>query len=552
MEDLPVDASTVTPTAAHVPGDPAPAPAQRPRLRLAAPPPPDDLLAELTDLESTTPVDAAAQAIRVRAVFERARSAGLDHEAGRAELLLADLDYRGEDVAAAAATARTVLAAADRTGDDLLAARAQHVLAWCLDRLGALGEAYAHAVEAVRLLPDGAPEHLRITHLGALAVMGGQQSGDDGWVATFEQVLASADAHGHPDLVMIVLNNFAWLHDHHGNPAAALPLVRRMQDLTDRRGTVLNSTELDTVAAVLLHCGDVAGAEVVARAALSPEVPDVEPRGRPEALLTLARVRHARGGPAGALELVARAEALAVERDLPEVVAAATDQRSALLAELGDFRGAYLALATCHETWKRVRDQRAEDRASALHAAFETDRVRRRSDAFEELAERDALTGLYNRRHLDRVLPGLLAADRTVRGPVSLAIVDVDHFKRINDTRSHQAGDTVLAGLGRLLAGRFGDTVVVARLGGEEFLLVMVGTREDAALAVCESVRRMVLGHDWSEATGDLLVTVSIGCTTVTGSATPSDALHLADRALYDAKHAGRNRVRAAAAPPPG
>ena len=504
----------------------------------------DRLAVELAKLEAACPADPVGMAARARSVLERARAADLAHEAGRARIVLADLGYRGDDVRSAAASARQVLAEAHDAGDDLLAARAEVVLAWCLNRLGALGESLGHAVTAVRLLPESAPGHLRVLHTMALALFSSMQATDDAYLAAFDDVTADVEGLDHPDLLVLVLNNYAWIHHLRGRSQEALSVVERIQRLYRDRGVPRTSTVLDTVATVLLECGQLAAAEQVARATVDGSVAEIEARGRPEALLTLARIEALRGRTGSALEHADAADALARQRGLPEVVAAAGDRASELLAELGDFQAAYTRLREAHQTWQRIRDERAEERASALHAVLETDQARRRGEAMAELAERDALTGLWNRRHVDRVLGGLLCAAREVPGPVSVAILDLDHFKRVNDTCSHQAGDAVLARLGALLTAVVGGSGLLARIGGEEFLLAMPGTGQQDARELCQTVRRAVVRHDFSDVTGGLPVTVSIGCTTVSGTARVSAALHDADEALYDAKHAGRNRVR--------
>jgi diguanylate cyclase len=148
----------------------------------------------------------------------------------------------------------------------------------------------------------------------------------------------------------------------------------------------------------------------------------------------------------------------------------------------------------------------------------------------------DPLTGLANRRFLDR----LLDAD----GPrYAVALIDVDHFKRVNDGFSHQTGDDVLRHLGRLLHAscRAGDTA--ARYGGEEFALLLSDTSDLAAAATAERVRRLVEAFDWTQVTPGLQITVSIGVAGTHEASSTAATLDLADRRLYEAKNAGRNRV---------
>jgi GGDEF domain-containing protein len=198
---------------------------------------------------------------------------------------------------------------------------------------------------------------------------------------------------------------------------------------------------------------------------------------------------------------------------------------------------------------------------------YETGEARRQSRRYRELSLRDPLTGLYNRRYVDEELPRLFRAGAEHGTPVTVALLDLDHFKRVNDTLSHDVGDRVLATVAELLeaavdggradggrvdggrvdGGRVdaADGAFAARLGGEEFLLVLPGLAPPAALARLEQVRRTVRSHPWAAMTGDVPVTVSIGATH-TGALTPCEpaaALSRADTHLYRAKRAGRDRV---------
>lgn len=498
---------------------------------------------ELAGLEPRRYADPQGVATLARTVLATARPHGLLEVMGRARLLVADAASRTDDVAGAVETSRTILFQARAAGELTVAARAEAVLAWCLFRMGALGEAFSHAVEAVRVLPLDAPLHLQVDHSMMLALLNGMQSSDDGYVAAFDHVLSLAERLDDDHLLLLTLNNLAWLHHTRGRSEIARPLVDRIVTESTARRVALTSTILDTVAAVRFDLGDLEGAERVARVMLGPGVPEAEARAFPEAMLTLAKIRLRRGDPGEALDLVRAAESTAQDRGLLEIVAMASEQKSELLAALEDHPGAYEALRTSFTAWKQVRDRDAENRASTLHALFETEQARQRSLLFEQLAERDALTGLWNRRHVDRVLPGVLATIRPGTGPASVAIVDVDHFKLINDTRSHLTGDAVLVRLGELLARVVPEPGFCARLGGEEFLLVMPDTCPTTALSLCESTRRLVEQQRWGSLTDGLPVTVSIGFATAVPGGTVSGVLGAADEALYRAKNTGRNRV---------
>ena len=182
--------------------------------------------------------------------------------------------------------------------------------------------------------------------------------------------------------------------------------------------------------------------------------------------------------------------------------------------------------------------------ARALQAVFEATEARRASDHFREMAHRDALTGLWNRRYVNERLPALLSEAVTRRTPLSLAILDLDHFKRINDTLSHSTGDTVLQEVSRMLTDSATGPMLAARIGGEEFLLVLPGVGAEEATERCERLRLRIRAHAWEPITGTTPVTTSIGVTTAPeGRATSSSLLSLADRNLYVAKREGRDRV---------
>lgn len=164
------------------------------------------------------------------------------------------------------------------------------------------------------------------------------------------------------------------------------------------------------------------------------------------------------------------------------------------------------------------------------------------------LTMEDGLTGLFNRRYFDhRVRQELQRAERERRA-CSLMIVDADHFKRVNDTLGHAAGDDVLRELGKVLreALRTSDDVTT-RFGGEEFAVILPGTDRRGAAIAAERLRAAVDGHAFVIKGQPLAVTVSVGTATFDPSWAPlslTELLQGADDALYKAKGAGRNCVR--------
>jgi two-component system, cell cycle response regulator len=157
----------------------------------------------------------------------------------------------------------------------------------------------------------------------------------------------------------------------------------------------------------------------------------------------------------------------------------------------------------------------------------------------------DALTSAHNREHFDTQLRSELSYARRHKVDVSLAFFDVDHFKKVNDTHGHQAGDAVLVGLANAIRGMIRNEDVFARYGGEEFALILRGIDGAGASTVGERLRerveRMRIQHEGKV----LAVTVSVGCSSFAelDEKTPEALVSTADKRLYAAKHAGRNRV---------
>ncbi|MGH6887729.1 MAG: PleD family two-component system response regulator [Rhizomicrobium sp.] len=179
------------------------------------------------------------------------------------------------------------------------------------------------------------------------------------------------------------------------------------------------------------------------------------------------------------------------------------------------------------------------------------DALRKNVDLSVEMAVTDPLTGLHNRRYMVRHLETLMATASQAGKPLSFLIIDVDHFKTVNDTHGHAAGDDVL----RALAGRIGSNIRAmdtgCRYGGEEFVVLMPETEGAEALRVAERLRHSAEATPFKIGTspGELRLTVSIGIAGLEGPGDTAEALlGRADQALYRAKREGRNRVVAAAA----
>jgi diguanylate cyclase (GGDEF)-like protein len=168
-------------------------------------------------------------------------------------------------------------------------------------------------------------------------------------------------------------------------------------------------------------------------------------------------------------------------------------------------------------------------------------------DSLQNQALRDPLTGLFNRRYLEEFFARELARAQRDATPIALAMVDLDHFKQLNDTHGHAAGDDTLKGVAAFLLGELRTTDAVFRIGGEEFLLVLPRTQPEEALEKLEQLCRQFAVHQMETRAGPLQLTMSIGLGHYPGQAVDLDGLmQHADIQLYRAKSCGRNRVVAA------
>ena len=178
-----------------------------------------------------------------------------------------------------------------------------------------------------------------------------------------------------------------------------------------------------------------------------------------------------------------------------------------------------------------------------LKFTYQDDLEEQFSKNLYESAVRDGLTGLYNRRYFDERLRSELTFANRHLATLALMLVDIDHFKRINDERGHQTGDTALREIARRLSAAMRVEDVVARFGGEEFAIICRSTSEAEAKALADRLRA-IIAAEISVPGGPLLrVTASVGIVAVpkAGVTTELDLLTAADRALYLAKRNGRN-----------
>jgi diguanylate cyclase (GGDEF)-like protein len=223
---------------------------------------------------------------------------------------------------------------------------------------------------------------------------------------------------------------------------------------------------------------------------------------------------------------------------------------AALLSSRGKWEQAYQHLRSALDL---VYADKSETAFVPEQLRREVARLRREHAEAREQSFRDSLTASYNRRYLDQRLTTLLAGldTRHPANGLALALVDLDWFKRVNDTFGHLVGDRVLQQVVDLLSDRLPDTAFCARYGGEEFVLVLPGIDAPTAVAVAEAARSRVERFPWSRLVPGLAVTVSVGLAFEPAGPPGSDRMPTSaeqqllrsDGLLYAAKQSGRNAV---------
>ena len=418
-----------------------------------------------------------------------------------------------------------------------------------------------------------------------------QQLGDhDEALRHIDQGIERCGALANPRLrSALLINRVISLTELGRAPEALLDIERVLAVPTDDAGRGMLTTHFETLALAAYRAGAVAlGDDLLSRAlsALHQDIPDEHV----EIALAQALQATQRGQETQALEHLRRAEALVARDDVEGLSLRVRSSVYLMLADLHERRAQPAEALAALRLWQRLQAersglasraryqaatlqtellrlehkvedhdarQRATERARAeLQAANEAlsrkiDEVQALQGRLSDLAVRDVLTGLFNRRHLNDTLPALLAQARRERQPLAVALIDLDHFKAVNDSHGHAMGDALLAAFGRLLLGgcRSGD--VACRYGGEEFCLLLPGadaaTAQRRVLALLEQWRQQSFAAEPAAPRDESgLHGLSFSAGVADSLRVPGAAerlLQAADQELLGAKRQGRARV---------
>jgi two-component system, cell cycle response regulator len=498
---------------------------------------------DLLELAPYRDAQAAAEPAKIAAQLAEK----LDDEQLQAQVQLihADLLAREGNAAESGRLLFATSAWAKDRGNPHVLARSHYLMSMFYRNVGDLPSALEQALHSLESTPSDALPELRAEHLLGAALAFDESGNAEEAARRYQEVVEVGIRIGHPRLSINALNNMAYVHCEEGHPELAMLLVARMSTMADQYGTVLNARHRDTAATVELMLGSPGVALQMLETVLSPGPGDPRPEPEPlaQCLLTATQAHRAMGDLGEAQRTLDRLMAFCEEQQLNGVRVLARLEQSQLYAADGRYQQAYEEHRAFHAAGEALRSAEREARARILHVALGAQEARRDSEHFRELALRDPLTGLRNRRFINDHLAELLERCARLGDVLSVAMLDLDHFKRVNDTLSHDTGDAVLVAFAALLNDAAEKPTVAARLGGEEFLVIMPHTGEAQARDWTRTMLKTIRSHDWSPITGHLAVTASAGLSTARGAGWSRERLlRMADENLYAAKHAGRDR----------
>ena len=320
--------------------------------------------------------------------------------------------------------------------------------------------------------------------------------------------------------------------------AEALTIAEDQNDLWGLGLTLCNSAEYH----IAIDERDEATAFLERAAAFS----DICPRTMAHYLYTKAQYLSCRDENEEALLVSRQALSLAQSISNTDYESHALRYLSAIYESLRDYEQALHFHKEFYKVQSRLEAEKARMRARVTEAHHQTEHFKalaekasQRAEVLQTMSFVDPLTGVGNRRALDYILADLRGASQFY----GLAVIDLDHFKRINDTFSHAVGDDVLRRVGALLRASVRPIDSANRMGGEEFVLIFIDLSHETVMAICSRLLTCIREAPWSELHDGLRVTASIGVAIGTEACDPPAVLALADKRLYAGKQGGRDRV---------
>lgn len=466
--------------------------------------------------------------------------------------------------------AARVLSAA---GDDA-AARAV-ALTWMGAASAQLSE-YQTALEQLhesqRLLDTAKRPALKLRPMNYIAVVFEELGEDREARAWYEKALSLLQAHPDSRMEIRICSNYGEFLARHGEIRQASALLERAAQAAEHTGDhSLRAWCFWALANIALNAGNIGDAERLYDIALEEVKQGHAERTRAEVLTGAGILQARKNNYKAALKLLHQglkhAKHARVNREIYKTHHALAEVHE----QFGEHSKALEHFREFHRIRTEVYDEVARAKVRNVLARFELEQARQEQElnhirnvelknAYQQLRElhaelaeknrlleeysiRDPLTGVYNRRYLDRKLAAEFERARRYGTPLSVALCDLDDFKAINDQLSHATGDEVLRAVADLLQEQLRQSDIVARYGGEEFVLVFPETGLESAVMACEKIRVSVEQQDWSDIHPRLHITLSVGVAEDGRLVHWERLLAAADAQLYQAKRSGKNRV---------
>ncbi len=262
-------------------------------------------------------------------------------------------------------------------------------------------------------------------------------------------------------------------------------------------------------------------------------------------VLEISRIHQIRGLMDQAEQELLDALQIAAKIDSQTNISLIHERLAELYKTRKDYRSALEHYEAFHLTSRKIFNDQSDRRIKNLEIVHQVEIARKQADLYRDLAATDFLTGLVNRRRFLEIVEVAFGQVKADGSPLAIMMLDVDHFKDVNDSYGHKAGDEVLLGVASSIRKSLRGGDVAGRYGGEEFVVLVVGMSQEICLRIAERIRQAVAGHAVQIDGAKIQVTVSLGLAcTDPGEALPLEAvIGRADQAMYAAKRQGRNRV---------
>jgi diguanylate cyclase (GGDEF)-like protein len=262
-------------------------------------------------------------------------------------------------------------------------------------------------------------------------------------------------------------------------------------------------------------------------------------------ILEIGRIRLIRGELALAEEEMLQALQTAGKINSLTNISLINERLVEIYKEKGDYSSALKHFETYHATFKKIFNEKSDRRIKNLEIVHRVELTRKQADIYRELAATDFLTGLINRRRFLEIADDALERAKFDKSHLAIIMLDIDHFKNVNDQYGHSVGDQVLSAVAASIKKSLRGNDVAGRHGGEEFIVLVVGATPDQCITIAERIRHAVARLSTHVEGAVVKVTVSLGLASFDpDSIVTLDALiNNADQALYKAKEQGRDRV---------